>query len=253
MRINLLQWTIGYTAACTNAPACRGGPAVRATLRYRSRSSNRLPALCVASGGDEEQEYQFMRTSLVADQIIHDHTAYAAGAGAVPVPLLDMAAVAAVQVDLVRALSNVYEVEFDLAIGKSLIASLLGASLPRIGATAIKALPGAGPVAGGIAQATLSGAATYALGHVFKAHFQRQGTLRDLDATRARSAYEDLLARSKAYGQTRRSRGRRGLEETTTLLERLARLREQGTIDDDEFSRLKSDAVNNSRPTDRAT
>ena len=89
-----------------------------------------------------------MDQDAIADQIIEDHTVYAAGAGSIPVPLADVAAVAAIQIDLVRALARVYEVPFDVATGKAVVASLTGASAARLGASAVKALPGVGSIGG---------------------------------------------------------------------------------------------------------
>src|SRR5262245_24992150 len=76
-----------------------------------------------------------MNREIVAERIIQDHTTYALAAGAIPIPLADIASVAAVQLDVVRALAKVYEVEFDPAAAKGLIASIIGASAARFGAS----------------------------------------------------------------------------------------------------------------------
>jgi uncharacterized protein (DUF697 family) len=180
-----------------------------------------------------------MDQDAIADQIIEDHTVYAAAAGAIPVPLADVAAVAAIQIDLVRALANVYEVPFDVATGKALIASLTGASAARFGASAVKAIPGVGSIGGGIAQVGLSGASTYAVGHLFRRHFADQGTLAELDVEASRSIYRGLLERGKDVVGTLRPSRARSVEDTATLLERLARLRDEEVISAAEFEDLK--------------
>ena len=176
----------------------------------------------------------------LADRIIQDHTTYALAAGAIPVPLADIAAVAAVQLDLVRALAKVYEVNFDPATGKALVVSLVGASAARLGASIAKSVPGVGWIPGAIAQAGLSGASTYAVGHLFRAHFAREGTLKDLDSESSRALYEELLERGKGFVRGLRPDTKTSVEDTTNLLERLARLREQNVIGEDEFELLKA-------------
>ena len=51
--------------------------------------------------------------------------------------------------------------------------------------------------------------------------------------------YEDLFERGRSFIRNLRSPATRSVEDTTGLLERLARLREQGAVDEDEFERLK--------------
>ena len=184
-----------------------------------------------------------MDQDAIADQIIEDHTIYAAAAGAIPVPLADVAAVAAIQIDLVRALAKVYEVPFDVATGKAISASLTGASAARFGASAVKGIPGVGSIGGGITQVGLSGASTYAVGHLFRRHFAHQGTLAELDVEASRSIYQGLLERGKDVMGTLRASRHRSVEDAATLLERLARLRDQEVINAEEFERLKTAAL----------
>jgi len=183
-----------------------------------------------------------VRPRSVADRFIRDHVIYAIGAGAIPVPLLDIAAIVAVQVDLVRALARVYEIQFDDATGKALIISLVGASATRIGASALKAAPVVGLVPGVVLQAGLAGASTYAIGHLFRSHFEDRGNLFTFDPAALRSEYEALLERGKAFVRRLRAGGH-SVEATTDLLERLARLRADQVITEAEFQRLKSEVL----------
>ena len=63
----------------------------------------------------------------MASEVVNRYSAWAAAAGVIPVPLLDVAAVAGVQLKMLRELASIYEVEFSDNIGKSLIAALVGA------------------------------------------------------------------------------------------------------------------------------
>ncbi len=174
----------------------------------------------------------------VAQLVIHKHASTAATAGLVPIPLLDFAAITAVQAHMIRALARVYDVRFDEALGKALVGSLLGASATRLGASAVKALPLVGTLAGIAAQVGLGGASTWALGQLFRAHFDAEGTLEDFDPEAARPLYEVLVERRRRFPEDLHPM-RAALEAQTRLLERIARLRDEGIIDDAEFGRLK--------------
>ena len=184
-----------------------------------------------------------MDREAIADRIIQDHTLYASVGGAIPVPLIDIATVTAIQIDLVRALARVYEVPYDPAVGKAIIASLTGASAARVGASVVKALPVVGAIPGVITQAGLSGASTYAVGQLFRGHFAEQGTLADLDPEEALPKYQVLLGRGKEVIRSLRPSPRRSIEETTKTLERLARLRDDRVIDASEFDQLKRELM----------
>ena len=107
-----------------------------------------------------------------AESIIINHVVWSMGAGLVPIPMLDIVAVSAVQLDMVRQLSKVFELDFSETQGKAMITSMTGSTLAKLGARAvIKLIPGIGSIVGGVAMATLSGASTYALGEVYKKHF----------------------------------------------------------------------------------
>ena len=180
-----------------------------------------------------------MNRENLANRIIQDHVTYAVAAGAIPVPLVDLAAVTAVQLDAVRALARVYEIEFDPALGKGLIVSIIGASTGRLAASLAKAVPGVGWMPATIANAAFAGASTYAVSHLFCAHFAREGKLEDMDAVSSRPLSEELFERGRSFVRNVRSPAPRSVEDTTGLLERLSRLREHGAVDQDEFESLK--------------
>jgi uncharacterized protein (DUF697 family) len=189
------------------------------------------------------QEEGQMDREAIADRMIQDHAFYASVGGVIPIPLIDIAAVTVIQLDLVRALARVYHVPFDVATGKAVIASLTGASAARVGASLVKALPGVGTISGGIAQAGLAGASTYAVGQLFRLHFSQQGTLADLDPEEALPLYQVLLERGKGAVRSLRSAPGTSVEATTETLERLVRLRERGGIDAEEFQQLKEELL----------
>jgi uncharacterized protein (DUF697 family) len=119
-----------------------------------------------------------------ASKIISDSTKWSAVASVIPVPTLDMLAIAAVQAKLVGDLSKLYGSSFTNESVKAIVSALLGTLVPA-GATSVvvstsaKYIPGYGSVIGLISLAGFSSAATYAIGKVFVRHFENGGTLAD--------------------------------------------------------------------------
>ena len=59
-----------------------------------------------------------------ADTIIRNHMLWSMGAGFIPVPIADFFAVSAVQLDMIRQLCNVYNIDFKQTQGKAVITAL---------------------------------------------------------------------------------------------------------------------------------
>ena len=59
-----------------------------------------------------------------ANSVIRNHLVWAMGAGFIPVPVADFFAVGAIQLDMVRQLCRVYDLEFKESEGKAIITSL---------------------------------------------------------------------------------------------------------------------------------
>lgn len=187
------------------------------------------------------------------NEIIDKYIIYAMTAAAIPVPAMDIAAVTAVQLKMIDSLANEFETDYQEDIGKSLILAFTGASIPKIGASLIKIIPGFGTIAGTGAQVILSGASTYALGQVFAAHFQSGGDVWDLDP----SDFTDLYAEFFRIGRKRVKASYKKMEsekthtsdcddlpkeetpKELTKLEKLFALYEKGAITKDEYEALK--------------
>lgn len=132
-----------------------------------------------------------------ADTIIKNHMVWAMGAGLIPVPIADFFAVSAIQLDMVRQLAKLHDIDFSETAGKASITALTGSGLARLGARAVKFIPGVGSIIGGITMAVLSGASTYALGEVFKKHFATGGTFLDFDPGRLKKFYDEKFEKGK--------------------------------------------------------
>ncbi|MCG8326423.1 MAG: DUF697 domain-containing protein [Chitinophagales bacterium] len=120
-----------------------------------------------------------------ADTIIRNHVIWSMGAGLIPVLVADIFAVSALQLDMIRQMSRTYDINFSETQGKAIVTSLTSSTLARVGAgSLVKLIPGVGSLIGGATVSIFAGASTYALGQVFKRHFESGGTILDFAPAR---------------------------------------------------------------------
>lgn len=190
-----------------------------------------------------------------ANSIIKNHMIWSMGAGFIPVPIADFFAVSAIQLDMIRQLCKLYEIDFKETEGKAIITSLTGSGLARLGARAIKVIPGVGSVLGGVTLAVLSGASTYALGEVFKTHFETGGTFLDFDPDRLKKYYNEKFEKGKEMARDMKKEQ----EEADTIVKEvksspkpkdpvaqingLLKLKEDGIITEEEFQIMKKKVI----------
>lgn len=177
-----------------------------------------------------------------ADRIIHSHTLWSMGAGLIPVPMFDILAVSAIQVDMLKQLAEAYEADFTENIGKTFVTALTGGTFARIGASLIKAVPGVGTLVGGASMSVLSGASTYAVGQVAKRHYETGGNLVDIDLDSARKTYDDAVERGKKVVGDLKNRETES-KDVYTSLERLSDLKQKGVITEEEFEAKKREML----------
>src|SRR5262245_20557133 len=139
-----------------------------------------------------------------ADTIVQDHVLWSIGAGLVPLPILDIVAVTAIQLDMLRQLASLHGVSFSESEGKAWVSALAGNMVARIGANALKLIPGIGSVIGGVSMSIISGASTYALGQVATTHFASGRDLSSIDMDAARRAYAEEFEKGKQVAENLR-------------------------------------------------
>ncbi len=132
-----------------------------------------------------------------ANKIIKSHVMWSMGAGLVPIPLADIASVTAIQMDALKQLAELHEVEYTEANGKRFAAALVGGLAARVGASAFKAIPGVGSIIGGLSMSAMSGASTFALCQVADKHFRTHGDFLEVDWDDAKDAYKVALKKGK--------------------------------------------------------
>lgn len=131
-----------------------------------------------------------------AEALVRKNVYISAGVGILPIPLLDLAAVTGLQLNMLYQLSRLYEVPFSREAAKSIIGALMSGSsaaiLARPAWSLLKAIPVVGSAVGGLTLAILSGASTYALGKVFIQHFESGGTFLTFDPLAVRAHFARL-------------------------------------------------------------
>ncbi len=191
-----------------------------------------------------------------ADTIIKNHIVWSMGAGLIPVPIVDFFAVSGIQLDMIRQLCKLYDQDFKESQGKAIISSLTGSGIARMGAKAmIKFIPGVGSVIGGVTMAVLSGASSYALGEVFKKHFETGGTFLDFDASRLKKMYNEKFEKGKQVAEqikkdqeAKLKAAEQAFENKTSgklvdKLKELAELRKEGLITEEEYTAMKKKLI----------
>lgn len=192
-----------------------------------------------------------------SNSIIKNHMIWSMGAGFIPVPIADFFAVSAIQLDMIRQLCKVYDIDFKETEGKAVITALTGSGLARLGARAVKFIPGVGSMIGGLTLAVLSGGSTYAIGEVFKKHFETGGTWLDFDPERLKKFYDEKFEKGKDMARKMEKKEKSKFEdaevveetaEATTApkvkdlvkqLESIKSMKDSGMLTEEEFETLK--------------
>jgi uncharacterized protein (DUF697 family) len=143
----------------------------------------------------------------MAGKLVERFAIWSGVAGLLPLPVVDVVAVGGLQVQMLRRISQIYEVPFSENTGKALIAALAGSLIPAssgIGAaSSLKFVPIMGPLAAAFVMPALSAGATYAIGKAFIQHFASGGTLLDFNPP----DYREFIKAQKAKWDARKSSG----------------------------------------------
>jgi len=129
-----------------------------------------------------------------ASDIVRTRVYWSLGVGLAPIPLLDFAALMAIQLEMISKLAKLYDAPFQKDIGKHLIASLVGSVVPTLAAgplsAMIKFIPVIGLATGAVTMCLAGAASTYALGRIFTKHFALGGTLFTFDPEKMREEFK---------------------------------------------------------------
>jgi uncharacterized protein (DUF697 family) len=177
------------------------------------------------------------------DAIIRKHVLWSVGAGLIPVPLIDIASVTAIQLDMLKDLAELYEVDYTQSSGKAFVSALASSTFAGFASSMLKALPFIGTIIGGLSMSVLCGGSTYALGQVAVKHFTSRRTLVQINIRKAKQAYEEALEKGKAYVNGLQEEHKEAAMDVCQALEKLSDLREKGILTDAEFDTKKKELL----------
>ncbi|MBF0204798.1 MAG: DUF697 domain-containing protein [Desulfamplus sp.] len=134
-------------------------------------------------------------------KIVKEYMWWSTGAGLMPIPILDVATVAGVQVRMISKLAKHYNIPFAKekagAVIGSLVSSISASTISKgVVTSAVKTIPILGALTVPFLMPTFSGAVTYALGMVFIQHFEAGGTLLDFDPEKTRAFFEEQFQKT---------------------------------------------------------
>ncbi|GEO01716.1 GTPase [Novosphingobium sediminis] len=138
--------------------------------------------------------------------VVATAAALAMGAGGVPVPFSDAAAIVPVQVGMIASISAIFGLNVTTGFLTTLVTSSLGSTTGTLAGRALvgsllKLIPGAGSIVGGVVSASVAGALTTAFGEAYIAVLKQLTTEnpdRELSAHEIAQALKDRLTVSRS-------------------------------------------------------
>lgn len=122
---------------------------------------------------------------------VYRYMAFSAAAGLSPMPAVDVAAAAAVQVKMLHAVAKLYGVKFNKSLAKQIVVAMIGGGgsvgLAIPAASAAKSIPVVGTATGMVLSPAFATASCYATGRTFVGHFENGGTLESFDPATAQA------------------------------------------------------------------
>ncbi len=178
-----------------------------------------------------------------AEAIIRSHVLWAMGGGLIPIPLVDFAAVTAIQLEMLQQLAQLYGVNYSRSQGKTFVSALTGTTIASLGASFLKAIPGIGSILGGASMSLASGASTYAVGQVAISHFSSGGSLSNFVEEQIKTVYDSAFEQGKNYVSNLENEKGNEAADIYQALEKLGKLRDQGILTEEEFQMKKQELL----------
>lgn len=164
--------------------------------------SNVVDAVSVtedASSRADTENFELAARTASGAEIVKRNMLWAAGAGVLPVPMLELVAITAVELKLVKELADLYNAGYRKDLAKAAVLSLIGSlgsvTLGKMLAfSGLRAIPILGHAVAVASVPAISAAITYAIGKVFISHFESGGTLLTFDAAKVRDYFRSEFA-----------------------------------------------------------
>lgn len=152
------------------------------------------------------------RVSSTPDDIVKRFSLMSSAAGLIPFPIIDLAVLMALQLKMLKELSDHYGIKFSEHRVKNVLGSLIGSFgaapiVTPIIVSSVKWIPGIGTIAAFLALPGVAAASTYAVGRVFIQHFASGGTFLDFNPEKTKAYYEQELREAQKNAEERKARG----------------------------------------------
>ena len=130
----------------------------------------------------------------LATEVVKRYALYAGGAGLIPIPFVDFAAILGVEIKMLSELAKIYDVPFENDRVRPIVASIIGGYASTklgygMGGSLIKAIPLVGPALSVLAVPGFGAGLSWAIGKVFIQHFASGGTFLDFDPEKVREHF----------------------------------------------------------------
>lgn len=130
------------------------------------------------------------------DAIIKKYSGISITSGFIPVPLLDIGALVAVQVKMIREIGKLHGLDLPKDYGKSIALNAVAASpLATVGRSILKLVPVLGSALGAFSFHAYAAASTHAHGKVFHKAFQSGGSTLDHTWEGLKDSYQSIFSK----------------------------------------------------------
>lgn len=137
------------------------------------------------------------------ERLVNAHVLGSAGIGLIPIPIADFAGLTALQVNMLKKITELYGVDFKKEWATYIVGSLVGSVVPAgIGtsvARIVSLVPLVGPLMGVATMPLLAGASTYALARVMIQHLESGGTFLTFDPQKVKGFFKEQFESGKAF------------------------------------------------------
>ncbi len=132
------------------------------------------------------------------EDIVRSYVMWSLGAGILPMPIVNFAALSMLQYNMLKRLCGVYGVQPDTVKLKNIVAVLVGGIAPGILAQSVFGfVPFVGVAMSISTLPVLSGGSTYALGRIFVSHLEAGGTVLDCNPAVMKEAFMKKFEEAK--------------------------------------------------------
>lgn len=136
-----------------------------------------------------------------ADNTIRHYCYWSFSAALIPVPIVDLAAMSAIQVKMIGELCALYEVPFSQERARTTISTLLASASSSTFVSLAKMIPGLGYFGVAVPLAGINVSYTYAVGKIFAQHFQSGEPLESFDPAEQKSQLAEKLREGREFAK----------------------------------------------------